>query len=242
MIQTFCALLLAHALANFMLQGKGISERKLWPATFALHGVLVLAAAALCLGSGTPWLFALVGAYLVIDLVKAIFKRQMAHRAGLTVFLTGQGAHLLTLTVLAIWQPGLWAAGCWADIPALPALMALAAGFILTLRAGGIAIGLLMAPWADHSPKGLAGGGRAIGYLERGLIFMLILGGQPGGIGFLIAAKSVLRFGTVGDDRAVSEYVIIGTLASFGWAILTSFLTVFLLNRLPTLGISLLAP
>lgn len=242
MIQTFAALLLAHALADFLLQSKWMSSNKLQPSAIGLHGVLVLAATALCLGSGTPWLLALAGAHMVIDLAKALYQRQPTRRAGLAVFLADQGAHLLSLALLAVWQPGLWAEGRWADTPPLPALMALAAGLILTLRAGGIAIGLLMEPWAASSPQGLAGGGRAIGYLERGLIFMLILGGQPGGIGFLIAAKSVLRFGTVGDDRAVSEYVIIGTLASFGWAILTSFLTVFLLNQLPALGIPLLAP
>lgn len=59
-----------------------------------------------------------------------------------------------------------------------------------------------------------------IGLLERGLIFALILLGQPGGVGLLIAAKSILRFGAVKDDRALSEYVIIGTLASFAWALL----------------------
>jgi hypothetical protein len=242
MIQTFSAMLLAHALAEFLLQDKRMLGGGLRPAPFVLHGVLVLAAAGLCLGSASPWLLALTGAHLAVDLAHATFARHTRHRSGLALFLTDQGAHVLTLSLLAVWQPGLWAAGRWADHPALPALMAVAAGLILTLRAGGVAIGLLMAPWAEHSPKGLIGGGRAIGYLERGLIFMLILGGQPGGIGFLIAAKSVLRFGTVGDDRAVSEYVIIGTLASFGWAILAAFLTVFLLNQLPPLGIVLLAP
>lgn len=242
MIQTFAALLLAHALADFLLKNKWRAANKLRPSALMLHGVLVLAAAALCLGSGTPWLLALAGVHMVIDLAKALYLRQTARPAGLAVSLADQGAHLLSLVLLAVWQPGLWAMGRWADAPALPALMALAAGLILTLRAGGIAIGLLMEPWAASSPQGLTGGGRMIGYLERGLIFMLILGGQPGGIGFLIAAKSVLRFGSVGDDRAVSEYVIIGTLASFGWAILTSFLTVFLLNHLPALGIPLLAP
>ena len=94
-----------------------------------------------------------------------------------------------------------------------------------------------MEPWSDASPHGLPNGGRAIGHLERGLIFLLILSDLAAGIGFLIAAKSVLRFGSVGDDRALSEYVIIGTLASFGWAIVTSTGTVALLSFLTPLGI-----
>ena len=115
--------------------------------------------------------------------------------------------------------------------------MATLAGLILTTRAGGFAIGFLMEPWSDASPKGLANGGRTIGILERALIFLFVLVGQQAAIGFLIGAKSVLRFGSVSDDRAVSEYVIIGTLASFGWALLTSYATLALIQSLPLLAI-----
>jgi hypothetical protein len=48
----------------------------------------------------------------------------------------------------------------------------------------------------------------------------MVLFGQAQGVGLLIAAKSILRFGAVKDDRRLSEYVIIGTLASFGWALI----------------------
>ena len=70
----------------------------------------------------------------------------------------------------------------------------------------------------------------------------MILTSQPQNIGFLIAAKSVLRFGTVADDRKVSEYVIIGTLASLSWAIVATLITTILLNHLPALGIPDLLP
>jgi len=71
---------------------------------------------------------------------------------------------------------------------------------------------------------------------------VLILTGQSQGIGFLIAAKSVLRFSDTKDDRRTSEYVIIGTLASVGWAIAVTAGTVWLLARLPPLGIPDLTP
>jgi hypothetical protein len=50
---------------------------------------------------------------------------------------------------------------------------------------------------------------------------------QPNGIGFLIAAKSVLRFSEIKEpgQRKVAEYVIIGTFLSFGWALVVSVLT-----------------
>jgi hypothetical protein len=55
----------------------------------------------------------------------------------------------------------------------------------------------------------------------------LFLIGQPGGVGFLVAAKSVLRLGEVTDKRhrMDAEYIIIGTLMSFGWGILIAHLT-----------------
>jgi hypothetical protein len=182
-------------------------------------------------------LLALIAAHLAIDAVKTYGPWQ-----GLWPFLLDQAAHLVTILAVALWAPGIWAAGVWGGIAPLSPLMAIAAGLIFATRAGGFAIGFYMAPWTADTPRGLTHGGKAIGLLERALIFLLVIGGQAEGIGFLIAAKSVLRFGAVGDDRAVSEYVIIGTLASFGWAIAVSLATVSLLQVLPPLGLADLTP
>ena len=67
-------------------------------------------------------------------------------------------------------------------------------------------------------------GGKWIGLLERALIFVLIMAAEFQAIGFLIAAKSILRF-QYAKERSHSETVIIGTLASFGWAIVISLAT-----------------
>ena len=49
-------------------------------------------------------------------------------------------------------------------------------------------------------------------------------------IGFLLAAKSVFRFGELKDakDRKLTEYILIGTFLSFGIAIIVSLATVYL--------------
>ena len=99
---------------------------------------------------------------------------------------------------MALIAPQLWSQGLWAAYPRIPPLMALAAGAIVATRAGGFAVGMLMEPFAAATRHGLPGGGQVIGNLERGLIFLLMLTGQAQGIGFLIAAKSVLRFGAMG--------------------------------------------
>lgn len=237
MTETLAALLFAHALADFVLQTGWMVANKRRPLAMLAHIAVVVLCAALALGTLDPLLLALAAAHLAIDAIK-IF----SGKRGLMPFLLDQAAHLASLLALALWAPGLWAAGLWAAWPILPALMALAAGLILATRAGGFAVGFLMGPWTSEAPEGLPGGGRTIGQLERGLIFLMILIGQAEAIGLLIAAKSVLRFSAVKDDLKVSEYVIIGTLASFGWAIFVSFLTVFLLSHLAPLGIPDITP
>jgi hypothetical protein len=237
MYETFAALLFAHLLADFVLQTNGMVATKLRPLTMAKHGAVVLVTAVVATGALSPWLLALTAAHLLIDAVKTL-----SGRKGIWPFLLDQMAHGATLAALALYQPGLVAQGPWAAWPLLPSLMALAAGLILTTRAGGFAVGLLMEPWIASAPAGLPGAGRTIGNLERGMIFLLILTGQAASIGFLIAAKSVLRFGSISNEKEVSEYVIIGTLASFSWAIVAAFATVVMLNHLPALGIPDLLP
>jgi len=237
MHETLAALLFAHVLADFVLQTSGMVAKKRQPLTMALHGAVVLATAVAALGAWSNWLLALTAGHLAIDAVKTLWGK-----GGIWPFLADQAAHLVTLVALALWVPGLMAQGVWAPFPLLAPLMALTAGAIFTTRAGGFAVGLLMDPWVASAPAGLPGGGRTIGNLERGLILLLVLTGQAASIGFLIAAKSVLRFGSIANEKEVSEYVIIGTLASFSWAIAAAFATVVLLNTLPPLGIPDLLP
>ncbi len=192
-----------------------------------------------------PALLALAAAHLAVDAIKVWGGRFRS----LTAFLTDQLAHLATILAIAWYVPELWGgSGIWGgDLtwPPLPPLMAILAGLIAATRAGGFAVGLLMKP--PHAlrirSQGLRRGGWTIGLLERGLVFVLILGGLPPlGVGFLVAAKSVLRFGTATRDQRSAEYVIIGTLASFGWAILVAMATLFALSILPPLEIAALQP
>lgn len=232
MYETFAALLLAHALADFVLQPAGMAAGKRRPLVLLSHGAVVLGTAIAATGSLHPALLALSALHMATDYAKARLGR------GFSGFLADQAVHMATLLAIAATAPAVWSTGLWAGTAQMPALFALAAGAILAVRAGGFAIGQLMQPWAEAiTLDGLPGGGRAIGHLERGLIFLMVLGGMAEGIGFLIAAKSVLRFGTVREEAKLSEYVIIGTLASFAWALVAAFGTLALLSHLPPLGI-----
>jgi hypothetical protein len=247
MAETLALLLLAHVLADFVLQPArmALAKAELNPGWTLAHILVVASASALLLGVQSPATAAVVAglslAHLAIDLAKSGIGTRIAAS---TAFLADQAAHLVTLLAVATLWPDLWAAGAWAPLAPLwlPAAAAVVAGALLATRAGGYVLALLMRPWGDMGLDGLPGGGRMIGLLERGIIFLLILAGEPGGIGFLIAAKSVLRFGAVKEEARLSEYVIIGTLASFGWAMLVATGTMMLLSALPPLGIPDVSP
>lgn len=125
----------------------------------------------------------------------------------------------------------LLATGCWAGPAVSWAYTAgiLFAGFLMAVFGSGILVARMTGRIVEENGlelNGLKNGGRLIGQLERALIFLLIMIGQPGGIGFLVAAKSILRFEEA-KRQPLAEYVLIGTLLSFSLAIAVSALTMW---------------
>jgi hypothetical protein len=72
-------------------------------------------------------------------------------------------------------------------------------------------------PNSEKEGEDLPHAGKLIGIVERMLVLTFVLLNQYEAVGFLIAAKSILRFKE--DERIKSEYVLIGTMLSFGIAI-----------------------
>lgn len=222
MIETFALLLLAHTLADFLLQTDWMVARKRRPQIFALHIGIVGALSVVALGGAWQAALAVTAAHLIIDAVK-IWALPPDWRNTLSAFLTDQLLHLVSIAGVAL----LWPLTVWG--PEVTQFALTLSGLIISVFAGGYAIGLMTARF-DHQPAGLPEAGRIIGQLERALIFMFVWIGEPTGIGFLIAAKSVLRFDTAKEDRVASEYVIVGTLASFAWALAGAYITLELLE------------
>lgn len=96
---------------------------------------------------------------------------------------------------------------------------------ILLTQVSSILIKKMMSIFDYPIPNsGLKEAGMYIGVLERLFIFSFILLSFWEGIGFLLAAKSIFRFGELkeGKDVKLTEYILIGTLMSFGIAMLIS--------------------
>jgi hypothetical protein len=80
----------------------------------------------------------------------------------------------------------------------------------------------------ENENIGLVSAGAWIGYIERCLAISFIFMGQFAGIGFLVATKTIFRFGdlTKNKDMKLTEYMMLGTLLSYaialfiGWNVL----------------------
>jgi hypothetical protein len=230
---TFIAILTAHLLGDFILQPAWMIERKRQVLILALHAAVVAMASYLLLGTfHSAILLVIFLTHFCFDAIKIYLLSN-----SLGPFLSDQFMHLAVLVGLAVYFPDASSNGWW--MVSLPpdlskwyfASLAVVSGLILCVPAGGILIAKLIEIFAaeirDSNLTGLKQGGLYIGWLERILVMLLLLIDQPNGIGFLIAAKSILRFGEIKDasQRKVAEYIIIGTFLSFGWALLISALT-----------------
>lgn len=233
MMQTFTALFTAHLAGDFVFQSDWMVRKKTRFWVLFLHASIVTGLSWVLMGSYCwPLLTAVFLTHAGIDTVKTRWTPDT-----LRVFLADQASHLAVLALLAWYFPEGAARGWWVQelprnlVPAYFAGLSLLSGLILTVHVGGVIIGkatrgFVQEIWNDQI-HGLKDGGKTIGYLERSVVLLLVLMDQPTGIGFLIAAKSILRFGEIkGDkDRKFAEYIIIGTFMSFGWALLISALT-----------------
>jgi hypothetical protein len=206
-------------------------RRKRNPLILAAHAAVVLATAIIALGNWpATLLIILLVTHVAMDSIKVYVLKDT-----LRAFVLDQSVHLVVIAGLAVAYPRTVERGLWSELPAggfeaYAAALCLLAGLIASLQVGGIIIRKATARFTAETNdeiQGLENGGLYIGFLERALIMILILMGHPSGVGFLIAAKSILRFGEVREpsQRKMTEYIIIGTFMSFGWGLLVAVLT-----------------
>lgn len=242
-VEVLLAVLAAHLLTDFPLQSDETAASKRDWTILARHAGVAAAGAYLLAGLWSAWALPLYvfGAHAIIDAAKARWRG-----SELLGFCLDQAAHIAALACLpaVLSRLGQLQSPFWVDRFEGPMLAGyvLASGAILAIWVSGVAVGLAVEPFhqqveeasKDAPRQGLAGAGRLIGQLERALIFMFVLAGQPAAIGFLIAAKSVFRFGEVSDpkNRKDAEYIIIGTLLSFALGTMVGFVTARMLRLL----------
>lgn len=234
-LQLGIVMLLAHLVSDFLLQPHALLKRKKKFIGLAIHSLINGVMTYLLLANWGEWLAPVLIAvsHFAIDFAKQRLKRRRR-----IVFLLDQVLHLTVIalvTGLVLVPRGVIPGWFTLLPPGADAVAAYAAAILLLVPAGGILVGILVHPFQqqikEHYVKkqvepveGLAHGGKVIGWLERALIAVFILANQYAGIGFLIAAKSIFRFGEFkeSENRKEAEYIIIGTFTSFLYAILVS--------------------
>lgn len=122
-------------------------------------------------------------------------------------------------------------------------VLVLSLAYLVVLKPTSVLVTIFLKPWTTHlkpvtdgkKTQSLQFAGQQIGYLERVLILTFILLNQFAAIGFLIAAKSVFRFGELQNakETKLTEYVLLGTLASFACTMLIGLAAAAMLGRLP---------
>lgn len=224
-------LLLAHLIGDFILQPdtwvQDKNLRKHRSSKLYLHVLIHGVATWLLVWDTTFWLpvLIIIVSHLIIDLVK-IYLQDEENRT--FWFVLDQCLHLLVIA--SIWyawtQPALLIEDLLAEN-----ILIIATAAVFLLNPTSVIIKTSISQWTPETfytvSSSLPDAGKFIGYLERLLILIFILTGNLQAVGFLLAAKSVFRFGNLKEshDRKLTEYVLIGTLMSFGIAIITALIT-----------------
>ncbi|MFI2742842.1 DUF3307 domain-containing protein [Zhouia sp. PK063] len=216
-------LLLAHFLGDFVLQpnswvkekeaNKGISVK------FCLHILIHILLTAIILYNIQLWYMPIIIGitHFFIDWGKISLQKKKHKRL---YFFTDQLLHIIVIFLLYYFHatPSL-------DFFRTDILWIFILCLVFLTQPVSIIIKTLISYYTPKTEiekdESLTNAGKYIGILERLLVFIFIVTQHWEGVGFLIAAKSIFRFGdlTEAKDRKLTEYILIGTLLSFGIAI-----------------------
>ena len=219
-------------IADFFLQFdwlcKGKREEGLHGVVFqAMHALIHAACAYLLVGDWRGWIIPLVIfiTHIIIDIAKVKW-----FATSTIAFLIDQLAHIVV--ILGLW----WALYAhqgigltWVEgIARSSTFWAILIGYLLVLKPSSLLIGMFIKGWTPSNgmqAQGMPNAGKWIGYIERVLILTFVITGNIEAVGFLLAAKSIFRFGDLNKAREIkiTEYVLLGTLASFSIALLIGF-------------------
>lgn len=231
---------LAHLLADFIFQSQGWSERKnRKPFTrHHVYHVLVVFILSCLLSLDDHFLgaaFILTVIHFFTDVLKSYLVLQAKKKGtNKSYFFTDQFIHLFFLIIIPVAYQHWYGIHFVTDIPLKS--IAIVTAFVFCSKPANIYVKNILTvfaiavpteehptvvrPEVQNTEKSLPNAGKLIGIMERFLTLSLILVGQYGAVGLIVAAKSILRF----KDTQMNEYILVGTLVSFGLAVLPGIL------------------
>lgn len=223
-------LLIAHLIGDFILQSdKWVKEKetkKLASGKLYLHVLIHGLLSLLLMWDLSLWYIAVIISisHLIIDAGKILIQKEKNKRL---LFFIDQFLHLLVIAFIVVTIHTEIIEIEFTNQHLLTIL-----SIIFLAQPASILVKTLISVYTPKTEIGenesLVNAGKYIGILERLLVFVFIATDHWEGVGFLIAAKSIFRFSdlTESKDRKLTEYILIGTLLSFGIAILVGLLFV----------------
>lgn len=231
--------LLAHFLGDFVLQTKKMVENKSKPKYFLLHIFIHTTLLVLFLYFDKMWwpIAIVVLSHTLIDFLKIKLLNKIH---GTWLFLIDQLLHLLVIVMVLV---GFSTLSISLDFLKHPIFWLSLIAIVLVTKVAAVFIRILLSPYQHQKllveskvvttdEKITFAAGKYIGILERLFILGFVIANYWEGVGFLLAAKSIFRFGDLNNakERYLTEYVLIGTLLSFGWAIIIGLLFNYILK------------
>ena len=226
-------LLSAHLLADFFLQSDKLCKAKNESGKKGviaqlIHAFIHALSAYFLMADWKNWIIPLVifVSHLIIDVLKS-----RLHGKGTVAFLCDQSVHILVIVLLWWWlyDDSTQACGWLANVVSSKQLWAVILAYLSITKPASVLISKFIRNWTPSNNmqgQGMPRAGEWIGYIERVLILTFVITGNIEAVGFLLAAKSVFRFGDLNKAKEIkiTEYVLLGTLASFTIALIFAFL------------------
>lgn len=230
-VQFFVLQLIAHILADFFFQSDRLAIQKNelgFRSPFLKWHILIVFLFSWLLSFQIQFVFgALIIAltHYIIDGFKPWINRSKTF--GKYAFFIDQALHILVLSVVCYAYACYAPMDTWLNIPVSKSFLLVVFCYMLCLKPANIFIKEVFRAYEIKVPGSddLPNAGKLIGVLERVLVLTFILMAEFQAVGFLIAAKSILRYKN--DDTIKTEYVLIGTMLSFGIAVLLGLLIGF---------------
>lgn len=239
-ITTFLLLqFLAHVLADYFLQSQKMANEKnsigFKSRLLPVHAIIVFFCSWVL--SFQVEFFVGAGIIAIIHYIIDGFKAKANHHPVLWkyAFFIDQLLHCIVFVGVSLFFARYHGFEPLFEIPISATFVAIVIAYLLCLRPANIVIKEVFrssqidvaiaqqekAEVLDETDE-LPNAGKLIGILERVLTLTFIVIGQYQAVGFLIAAKSVLRYKDT--DTLKTEYVLIGTMLSFGIAVVLGIL------------------
>ena len=208
----FLALCICHTVGDFYLQSKTVAEKKEKLNRYMLFHAVVYTIPFVFLFLLIRWnwsILLVLGSHLVIDILSVYGKRTYSQYE-IPIFAADQLCHLTVLWFVA--------ENVASDMGLEKEVLAVTLAVLVLFKPLSILISLVFqAVFQDGQKENMrtVRTGKYIGYAERTVVFLLCCYGAISTIGFIIAAKTLVRYKDINEDKNhFQEKYLIGTLLS----------------------------